>query len=293
MAAALSRDRRTTVAAPRANWKGILKVGPLECGVALFTAASTAERIAFHILNRKTGHRVRRQFVDAETGKPVAAKDQIKGYETGSGDYIAFAPGELAQAIPESDKTLAVQAFIGCGEVDDIYFDRPYYLAPSTPDDIKSFDLLRDRMRAANVAAIARTVLFRRLRSLLIRAHDKGMIATTLKFDYEVRSSDEAFGELPDVKIGKEMLDLALHIIRAKKGRFDPTKFDDRYEAALRELVKAKLEGRKITPQKPPEPTEPSGLMEALRQSAGERRTSTKRSKGKASSRKPARRKAA
>ena len=117
--------------AVRANWKGVLKIGEVSCPIALYTAASTAERITFHILNRKTGHRVHREFVDAETGERVEAKQQVKGYEIGTGDYIAFDPEEIAKAVPEADKTLDVKAFVPCDQVDDAYFDRPYYLAPS------------------------------------------------------------------------------------------------------------------------------------------------------------------
>jgi DNA end-binding protein Ku len=253
--------------APRANWKGVLKIGDVKCPVALFTAASTSERIAFHVLNRKTGHRVHREFVDSETGKPVEAKDQVKGYETGRGDYLTFEPDEIAQAAPDSDKTLDVQAFIPCSQVDDIYFDRPYYLAAESPAGAEAFALIRNALAAAKVVAIARTVLFRRVRSVLIRADGGGLIAHTLQFDYEIRSPDEAFDELPAGKADDEMLDLAMHIIKTKAGKFDPEKFDDRYDAALLELVKAKIEGRKITPPKAPEPTHPSDLMEALRQS--------------------------
>jgi DNA end-binding protein Ku len=253
--------------APRANWKGVLKIGDVTCPVALFTAASTSERVAFHVLNRKTGHRVHREFVDSETGRPVEAKDQVKGYETGRGDYLTFEPDEIAKAIPDSDKTLDVQAFIPWGQVDDIYFDRPYYLAADGAAGAEAFALIRDALAAAKVVAIARTVLFRRVRSVLIRADDGGIIAHTLQFDYEIRSPDEAFDELPAGKVDEEMLDLAMHIIKTKAGKFDPEKFDDRYDAALLELIKAKMEGRKITPPKAPEPTKPSDLMEALRQS--------------------------
>jgi DNA end-binding protein Ku len=157
----------------RANWKGVLKAGEVSCPVALYTAASTAERIAFHILNRKTGHRVHREFVDAETGERVEAKEQVKGYETGPGDYIAFEPEEITKAVPEADKTLDVEAFVPCGQVD----DRPYYLGPSAPAGAEAFALIRDVMAAANVAAVARTVLFRRVRSVLIRAHGEALIA--------------------------------------------------------------------------------------------------------------------
>jgi DNA end-binding protein Ku len=273
--------------AARANWRGILKIGDATCPVALYTAASAVERIAFHILNRKTGHRVRREFVDAETGKRVEAKDQVKGYETGAGDYIPFEPEEIAEAVPEADKTLEVQAFVPCDQVDDVYFDRPYYLAPSMPAGTEAFVLIRDGMAAADVVAVARTVLFRRVRSVLIRAHGQGLIASTLNFDYEVRSADEAFGELPAAKAEEEMLELALHIIKKKAGRFDPTKFDDRYDAALQELVKAKIEGRTIAPPKAPEPTKPSDLMDALRQSA-EKDGATPTAKRKTAERKSA-----
>ena len=133
--------------APRANWKGVIRIGDVICPVALYTAASTSERIAFHVLNRKTGHRVHREFVDSETGERVEAKDQVKGYETGRGDYITFERDEIAEAIPDSNKTLDIQAFIPWDQVDDVYFDRPYYLAPSTPAGAEAFALIREAWR--------------------------------------------------------------------------------------------------------------------------------------------------
>lgn len=255
--------------APRANWKGFIKVGELSCGVALYTAASTSERIAFHTLNRETGNRVHRQFVDGETGKPVPKEEQVKGYEVSQGEYVVLEEEELKSAVPESDKTLAVEAFIPCGEIDDAYFDRPYYLAPTGKVAEEAFALLRDGMREKSVAALASTVLFRRVRSVLIRAHGDGMIATTLNFDYEVRSAREAFADVPERRIKGEMLDLARHIIDTKTGAFDPGAYDDRYEAALAEVVKAKIEGRPIEARKPRKETKVVDLMEALRQSAG------------------------
>ncbi|WCR18751.1 Ku protein [Paracoccus alcaliphilus] len=255
--------------APRANWKGVLKIGEVSCPVALYTAASTSDRIVFHTLNRKTGHRVRRQLVDNETGKPVGRDDQVKGYETSAGEYVVLQPEEIASAVPDSDKVLAVSAFIGCVDIDTVYFDRPYYLAPSDPTGQEAFALIREAMRARKVAALARTVLFRRVRSVLIRAHGAGLIATTLNFDHQVRSATEAFDDIPDVKIKGEMLDLAKHIIGTKMGEFDPNDFDDRYDAALADLVRAKLEGRKITPVKAQKRGKVVDLMEALRESAG------------------------
>ena len=255
--------------APRANWKGVLKIGEVGCPVALYTAASTSDRIAFHTLNRKTGHRVRRLFVDSETGKPVARDDQVKGYETAPGEYVLLEPDEIAAAVPDSDKVLAVEAFIGCGDIDTVYFDKPYYLAPADRSAGEAFALIREGMRARQVAALARTVLFRRLRTVLIRAHGDGLIADTLNFEHEVRSSASAFDDIPDLKIKGEMLDLARHIIETKMGEFDPGAFDDRYDAALADLVKAKMEGRKITPPKARRREKVVDLMEALRESAG------------------------
>ena len=256
--------------APRANWRGYLKVAEVACPVALYTAASTAERIAFHILNRDTGHRIRREFVDSETGKPVEAEDQAKGYEVGQDEYVMLDPDEIAAAVPDSDKTLRIETFIPCADVDLVYLDRPYYLAPGDRNADETFALIRDGLRAQKVAALAQTVLFRRVRTLLIRAHDEGLVASTMNFDYEVRSAKEAFGGIGEHRIKGEMLDLAKHIITTKKGRFDPTAFEDRYEAALAELVKAKIEGRKIEVKAPAAASDNVvDLMDALRRSAG------------------------
>jgi len=278
--------------APRANWKGFLKVGELVCPVALHTAASTGERIAFHMLNRNTGHRLRREFVDSETGKAVEREDQVKGYEAGENDYIALDPEEVAAAVPQSDKTMEIEAFIACKDIDDLYFDKPYYLAPSDRHGAEAFALIREGMKAGKVAALAETVLFRRVRTLLIRPHGAGLLATTLNYDYEVRPAEEAFSEIPAIKVKGEMLELAEHIIRTKSGRFDPKTFDDRYDAALAEVVKAKIEGRKIRPAKPKTEGKVIDLMEALRQSAGQgtekRKKPAKPSKKAAASRRKA-----
>jgi len=255
--------------APRAQWKGFLKFGEVSCPVALYTATSTSDRISFHTLNRATGNRVKREFIDSETGKPVPREDQIKGYEINKDDYIALEPEEIAATVPESDKVLRVQAFLACSDIDDVYFDRPYYLAPSTRASEEAFALIREGMRKRQVAAIAQAVLFRRMRTLLIRAHGKGLIATTLNFDYEVRSAKEAFDDVPEMKIKGEMLDLAKHIIDTKQGTFDASEFDDRYEAALTELVKAKIEGKAIPKRRAQKVEKPTDLMEALRRSAG------------------------
>ncbi len=252
----------------RAQWKGFLKVGEVSCGVALYTAASTSERITFNTINKATGNRVNRIFIDSETEDPVPKEAQTKGFEIENGQYIIIDPEEVSAAIPESNKTLEIEAFIPCSDVDDVYFDKPYYL---TPDKMggDAFAALRDAMRKSMVAAIARTVLFRRMRTVLIRPHGKGLIASTLNYDYEVRSSEKAFEEMPKLKIEGEMLDLAKHIISTKKGEFDPATFDDRYEAALADLVKAKLEGKSLPKPKKVQVSKPNDLLAALRESAG------------------------
>jgi DNA end-binding protein Ku len=252
----------------RAQWKGFIKFGEVSCGVALYTAASTSDRITFNTINTASGNRVNRIFVDSETEEPVPKEQQTKGFEIENGQYIIVDPEEVAATIPESNKTLEIEAFIPCSDVDDVYFDKPYYL---TPDKLggDAFTALRDGMKKSQVAAIARTVLFRRMRTVLIMPHGKGLIATTLNYDYEVRSSKKAFEEMPKLKIQGEMLDLAKHIISTKKGEFDPATFDDRYEAALADLVKAKLEGKSLPKPKKVEVSKPNDLLAALRESAG------------------------
>ncbi|MBY3328898.1 Ku protein [Rhizobium laguerreae] len=261
----------------RANWKGHLKVGELSCAVGLYTAASTADRISFHMLNEKTGNRLKREFLDSETEKVVERDQQVKGFETGNGDYIMIDPEEVAAVVPESDKMLEAEAFIPRGDIDDVYFDKPYYLVPADDESNEAFAAIRDALANTETTAIARTVLFRRMRTVLIRPHGNGLIATTLNFDYEVRPSDEAFKDVTKVKVEGEMLDLAKHIIDTKMGEFDPGKTDDRYETALAALVKAKAEGKALPKPKPVKVSKPNDLLRALRESAGIDKGSSKK----------------
>ncbi len=265
--------------APRAIWKGYLKIGELTCPVALHSAASTAERVSFHTLNRKTGNRVRREYVDEETGQPVESEALVKGYETGKDEYVLLEPEDIASAVPESDRTLAVGAFVACGRVDTLFFDRPYYLTPADDAAQKAFAVIREGLREKEVAALARGVLFRRVRTLFIRAAGPGLVANTLNFDYEIRPADEVFDTIPRMKIKGEMLDLARHIIETKLGTFDPAAYDDRYDAALTELVRAKKEGRAIKAPKPAPEGKVVDLMDALRRSAAASKEETPKRK--------------
>lgn len=253
----------------RAIWKGYLSVGDLGCAVALYSAVNSAERTAFHVINRDTGNRVRREYVDGDSGRPVDKDDLVKGYDTPEGQTVILEPEEIRDAVPESDKRLELSAFLACNDIDTLYLERPYFLAPADQQSVEAYQLIRETMEAQSVAAIARTVLFRRVRSVLIRPQGKGLIATTLNYDYEVRDPAESFEDISKVKIEKEMLDLARHIIGTKMGEFDPSQYEDRYEAALTELVKAKIAGRK--PKKLPKrkAENVTSLLDALRKSAG------------------------
>ncbi|MBR0557950.1 Ku protein [Ciceribacter sp. L1K23] len=267
----------------RALWKGELSVDELSCGVALYAATSSADRVSFHIINRKTGNRVSRRMVDSETGREVERDEIVKGYETSNGKTVILEAEEITSLVPKSDKALDVQGFLGFDDIDPVFFERPYFLVASDEESAEAFELIRRGMEKKKVGALARTVLFRRLRNLFIRPTADGMIATTLQYDYEVRSADEALKSIPDVRISREMLDLARHIIGTKQGAFDPAEFEDRYDDALAELVKAKIEGRK--PKKLPRraASNVTDLMDALRQSAGEGGKSKGRKKTAAS----------
>ena len=251
----------------RAVWKGHLVIDTeLACPVALHTAVSASARLSFHILNRRTEHRVVRSYVDTGTGATVESSELKRGYDTGSG-FVVLSSEDIAAAAPESDKKIEVQGVVPCGEIDRLYFDRPYYLTPS-PGAERVYAQFRQELHRRSAAAIGKAVLFRRFRTLLIRPHGRGLIATIMNFDYEVRSPDEAFAEIPEIEIDPEMLDLAQEIVRRKAGHFDPAGFSDRYEAALAELVRAKAEGRKITPRKRKKVESTTDLLQALRKSA-------------------------
>lgn len=254
---------------PRALWKGWLRVAELSCPVALLGVVAAGERIVLHTVSRASGARLRREFVDAETGEEVPREDQVKGYETESGEFVEFEPEEIAALVPDSDKMLCADRFVPLAEVDPLFFDRPYFLAPGDSAGMEVYGLLRDALAAEKAAALAQAVLFRRLRHVLIRAEGAGLIATTLAFDYEVRPPAEAFAGLPHVEVSAEMLDLAKHIIAGKAGAFDPATIEDRYEAALADLVKAKIAGRRPSRPRTPKREKVVDLMEALRASVG------------------------
>ncbi len=275
----------------RANWKGHLQIAAVTCPVALYTAASSSDHIVFNTINRASGERVRREFIDSGTGAVVPKEEQVKGYEFDKDQFIAFEPEEIEAAMARSDKTLSVSAFVGCGDIDQCFFDKPYYLTPADRSGDEIFALIRDGLRRRNLVAVAQAVLFRRLRAVAIRPFEDGLIATTLHYDYEVRPAAEVFADVAKLQIKGEMLDLARHIIKTKQGAFDASEFADHYETALAELVKAKIEGRSVSPPKQRESRRAPDLLQALRESAGVRPKTARRETTAAkapASRKPA-----
>lgn len=252
----------------RASWKGHLAFADFNCEIGLYSALTSTEKISFNIVNRKTGHRVERQYVDSDTGEAVGRDDQVKGYERDNGDYIIIEGDEIAKLMPESDKVIRIRHFLECDEIDKLFFDKPYYLAPTQEGGEEALTLLAKAMEDENVVALGEAVLFRRNRMLLIRPSGKALVATTLNFGYEVRAESTVFKSIPDIQFDDEMLELAGHIIKTRAGTFDPSDYSDRYNDALAELVKAKIEGREIQRRPAPKQDNVIDLKEALRRSA-------------------------
>ena len=283
--------------APRPAWKGYLKLSLVTCAVELTNVVTHAEKVSFRVLNRKTGNTVRRIYVDAETGDPVEDENEIKGYEVENGDYVHIEDDEIEAVQVESSNMLALDGFIDKASIQQIYLDTPYYLAPADKVSEDAFAVIRDAMAARKKAGLARIVLYRRERPVVIEPLGKGMVLTTLRYDNTVRQPDTVFDEIKAVKTDKEMIELAQHIIDKKEAKFDPSKFDDKYEDALLELIRAKKAGKKAPKAKAAAtPSNVVNLFDALKKSlaadndAGETASvkATKASKKKAPEPKPA-----
>lgn len=254
--------------APRPNWKGFLKLSLVSCGVSMYSATSTSQRIRFNIINKATGNRIHNEVVDAETGDPVEPEDRVKGYQIEKDEYVLLEDDELDNVALESTHTIDIDEFIPMSDVDRIYLDESYYIVPQDEVAQEAFAVIREAMRKEDLAGLARVVVYRRERLLLLRPRGKGLLATTLRYKDEVRDEDEYFDDIPATKVPADMLKLATHILETKRGKFDPAKFEDRYETALKELVKAKHTGRKAPVASESRPSNVINLMDALRRSA-------------------------
>ena len=257
--------------APRAYWKGYLKLSLVSCPIALYPAASSAERVSFNRINKKTGNRVKQQNVDGETGEPVDKEDIGRGYEVAKGQYLLVEDEELEKVQIESTHTIEVDSFVPRPEIDDRYLESPYYIAPTDQVGQEAFAVIRDAIRDKNMVGLGRVVMARRERVMMLEAFDKGLLATALRYAYEVRDPAVYFEDIPDLKLPAEMKQLAGHIIDTKSGHFDPKKFEDHYENALVELLRKKQAGRVLEPIKDegPAPQRVINLMDALRASIG------------------------
>jgi len=253
--------------APRAYWKGYLKLSLVSCPISLFPATSGREKISFHQLNRNTGNRIRYRKVDAETGDEVEAADIIKGYEVDKGQYIELEPEELEAIALESKRTIEIDKFVPKDEIDDLYLADPYYVVPDGEVGQQAFAVIREAVRAEGMVAIAKVVFTSREHMIALEPRGKGMMGVTLRYPYEVRKPDEYFSEIEDEKVPKDMLDLAAHIVETKRGKFEPEKFEDEYEGALKELLRKKQRGEKIEQPKERTPSNVINLMDALRNS--------------------------
>lgn len=273
--------------ARRAYWKGYLKLSLVTCPVALFPASSQSDKTHFHQINRKTGNRLRQQMVDEETGRVVDKDDKARGYELSKGKYVEIEPEELEAVEIESTHTIDIDTFVPEEEIDKRYYERPYYVAPNGKSGEEAFSVIRDAMRDKGRVALARIVFANREHILAIEPWGKGMLATTLRYDYEVRDEKDVFKGLTSPRVPKEMVDLASHILDKKAGHFDPSKFKDEYELALRKLVKRKAGGKKIEREAPADDrSNVIDLMAALQQSLkGRKGASAPRRKKRASKR--------
>jgi len=255
------------VVAPRAYWKGYLKLSLVSCPVNLYPASSEREKISFHQINKKTGNRIKYRKVDAETGDEVDSSEIIKGYEVGKNEYIEIEPDELEAIAIESKRTIEIDEFVPKKEIDELYLNNPYYLVPDGEVGQQAFAVIREAIRQEGMVALGRVVFTSREHVIALEPRGKGLLGVTLRYPYEVRNEDEYFSDIEDEKIPKDMLELASHIVETKAGHFNPKKFEDQYEDALRELLKKKQSGEKIEAPRERTPAKVINLMDALRRS--------------------------
>lgn len=283
--------------APRAYWKGYLRLSLVSCPIQLFPATSEREKVRFHQLNRETGNRIRYVKVDAESGDEVAADDIVKGYEVSKGNYIEMEPDELDAVEIESTRMIDIDQFVPRKEIDELYMKDPYYIVPDGDVGAQAFAVIREAIKKEGMIALGRVVFTNREHVIALEPRGNGLMGLTLRYPYEVRDEKDYFDDIPNETVPKDMLELATHIVQSKAGHFKPDKFEDHYETALRDLIKRKQDGKPIEKAKEREPAKVIDLMEALRKSAGKdtparrssRRTTTHRRTTKKATRSSAR----
>jgi DNA end-binding protein Ku len=280
--------------APRAYWKGSLKLSLVTCPVVLYPASTSVEKTRFHMINKETGNRLKQQMVDAETGDVVEGDQKGRGYELKKGEYVEIEKDELEAVQIESNHTIDIDSFVPRDEIDKRYLNHPYYIAPEGKAGIDAFAVIRDAMKDQDRVALARIVLTNREHIIAIEPLGKGLLGTTLRYPYELRDEEDYFEDIKNPKISKDMIELAAHILDSKAAHFDPSKFKDEYEDALKTLVRRKAAGKPVKVAEPEErPSNVINLMDALQQSLkGGRSANRSRSSAKRRTHPPARRSA-
>jgi DNA end-binding protein Ku len=255
----------------RPYWKGYIKLALVSCPIALYTASSSSERVAFRQINKKTGNRLRQQLIDDVTREPVETADKGRGYEYAKNSYLPIEDEEIESIEVESNHMIEIDSFVPRSEIDERYLDSPYYIGPNDPVGQEAFAVIREAMRGKDMVALGRVVLAKRERVIMLQPWEKGLLGTTLRYPYEVRDSKDYFYDIPDVKIAPDMLTLAEHILKSKETKFDPSKFVDRYEQAVIQLLEKKQQGMPAPKAAPfVAPTNVISLMDALRRSIAE-----------------------
>ncbi len=263
--------------AVRAYWKGSLKLSLVSCPVLLYPASTTVDKTRFHMINKETGNRLKQQMIDAETGDVVESDQKGRGYELKKGEYVEIEKEELEAVQIESTHTIDIDSFVPRDEIDKRYLNHPYYIAPDGKAGIDAFAVIRDAMKDQDRVALARIVLTNREHIIAIEPLGKGLLGTTLRYPYELRDEDDYFDDIKNPRISKDMIELASHILKSKAGHFDPSKFKDEYETALKALVRRKAAGKPVkSVERDEKPDNVISLMDALRQSL-KGKTSAKR----------------
>src|SRR5580698_9943427 len=256
------------VMAVRSYWKGSLKLSLVSFPILLYPATTTVNKNGYNIINTETGNRLEQHMVDAEAGDVVESNNKGRGYELTKGHYVEIEKDELEAVQIESNHTIDIDSFVPRDEIDRRYLNHPYYIAPDGKAGADAFAVIRDAMRDQDRVALARIVLTNREHVIAIEPLGKGLLGTTLRYPHELRDEDEYFGDIKSPKISKDMIELAGHILKTKAAHFDPTRFRDEYETALKALVKRKASGKPIkAAEREEKPDNVVSLMDALKQS--------------------------
>jgi DNA end-binding protein Ku len=280
--------------AQRPSWEGHLRLSLVSCPVALYGATSRAGDISFRLINPETGNRIRQMTVDAETGEEVERRDLVRGFEIEKDRYVLLTDDEIKGVRLESTKTIDIERFVKIEEIDRIWWEDPYYLAPSEKAGIEAFTVIREALRRSGQVAIGRVVIHTRERMVALEPRGEGILVTTLRSHDEIRPEAEVFDSIPARKADPKMVQIAEQIIAQQQGPFDPDAFIDRYEDALRELISSKQDGGDGGVSAPPPPRDNVvDLMDALKRSLSGKAAKPTAARGKAPAKKATAKKAA